>query len=68
MLYHTCIYNRLPKDELSGSKHVEDFIKTKCSFKKIHFWFMLCNYITMHGEKYIKNTNSPFDSAKPQVV
>jgi hypothetical protein len=23
-LYHTCIYNRLPEDEPSGSKHVED--------------------------------------------
>jgi hypothetical protein len=22
-LYHNCIYNRLPEDELSGSKHVE---------------------------------------------
>ena len=23
-LYHTCIDNRLPEDESSGSKHVED--------------------------------------------
>ena len=23
-LYHTCTYNRLPEDEPSGSKHVED--------------------------------------------
>jgi len=22
--YHNCIYNRLPEDEVSGSKHVED--------------------------------------------
>jgi len=22
-LYHTCIYNRLPEEELSGSKHIE---------------------------------------------
>ena len=22
--YHICIHNRLPEDELSGSKHVED--------------------------------------------
>jgi len=29
ILYHTCIYNRLPKDEPSGSKHVEDIIKIK---------------------------------------
>ena len=25
-LYHTCIYNRLPEDEPSGSKHVADTI------------------------------------------
>jgi len=24
LLYHNCIYNRLPEDEPSGSKHVED--------------------------------------------
>ena len=24
LLYHTCIYNPLPEDEPSGSKHVED--------------------------------------------
>ena len=23
-LYHTCIYNRLPEDEPTGSKHVKD--------------------------------------------
>jgi len=28
-LYHNCIYNRLPEDELSGSKHAEDIIKLK---------------------------------------
>ena len=28
-LYHICTYNRLPEDEPSGSKHVEDIIKIK---------------------------------------
>ena len=28
-LYHTCTYNRLPEDEPSSSKHVEDIVKTK---------------------------------------
>jgi len=28
-LYHTCTYNRLPEDEPSGSKHVEDMVKIK---------------------------------------
>jgi hypothetical protein len=28
-LCHTCIYNRLPEDELSSSKHVEDITKLK---------------------------------------
>jgi len=28
IVYYTCIYNRLPEDEPSGSKHVED-IKIK---------------------------------------
>ena len=27
ILYHTCTYKRLPKDEPSCSKHVEDTIK-----------------------------------------
>jgi len=27
--YHTCIYNRLPEDEPSGSKHVKDIEKLK---------------------------------------
>jgi len=30
-LYHTCMYNRLPEDESSGSKHVEDIVKIKIS-------------------------------------
>ena len=28
-LYHTCTYNRLPDEEISGSKHVEDIVKIK---------------------------------------
>ena len=28
-LYPTCTYNRLPDDEPSGSKHVEDIKKLK---------------------------------------
>ena len=27
--YRNCTYNRLPEEELSGSKHVEDIKKTK---------------------------------------
>ena len=27
--YHICTYNRLPEDEPSGSKHVEDVVKIK---------------------------------------
>jgi len=26
-LYHTCMYNLLPEDEPSGSKHVEEIVK-----------------------------------------
>jgi hypothetical protein len=29
ILYNTCTYNRLPEDELSDSKHVEDIVKIK---------------------------------------
>jgi len=29
VLYHNCIYNRLPEDELSAPKHVEDIRKLK---------------------------------------
>jgi hypothetical protein len=28
-LYYNCTYNRLPEDELSGSKHVEGIAKIK---------------------------------------
>ena len=28
-LYHTCKHNRLPEDEPSGSKHVENIVKIK---------------------------------------
>jgi hypothetical protein len=28
-LHHSCIYNRLPEDKPSGSKHVEDTKKLK---------------------------------------
>ena len=27
--YHSCPYSRLPEDEPSGSKHVEDIVKIK---------------------------------------
>jgi hypothetical protein len=29
ILNHACSYNRLPEDELSSSKHVEDIVKIK---------------------------------------
>jgi len=29
LVVHNCIYNRLPEDELPGSKHVEDIKKLK---------------------------------------
>ena len=29
-LYHTCTNKRLPEDEPSGSKHVEDMVKIQC--------------------------------------
>jgi hypothetical protein len=39
--YHNCIYSRLPEDEPSGLRHVED-IKLKYWFRKCLFrWFML---------------------------
>jgi len=31
-LYHTCMYNRPPEDESSGSKHVEDISVVKVQF------------------------------------
>jgi len=36
--YHSCIYNRLPEDEPSDSKHVEDVVKIRILiFTKVHF-------------------------------
>jgi len=37
MLYHTRMYNRLPEDEPSVSKHVEDFVYSNISTGKVHF-------------------------------
>jgi hypothetical protein len=52
VLYHTCTYNRLLEDEPSGSKHVEDNITIKILAHKSPFcWFILNNYIKMHGAK-----------------
>jgi hypothetical protein len=31
-LYYNCIYNSLPADEPSGSKHVEDIVQIKILF------------------------------------
>jgi hypothetical protein len=39
--YHTCIYNRLPEDELSGSKHVEDIKQLKIKIL-VHMTAMFC--------------------------
>ena len=39
------MYNHLPEDESSGSKHVEDIVKIKMLFNKSAFcWFMLFDY------------------------
>jgi hypothetical protein len=42
-LYRICIYNRLPADEPSGSKHVEDIKKLKKILEKVHVagWYCL---------------------------
>ena len=50
ILYHNCIYDRLPEDVLWVSKHVRDFKKLKIIIlilKVSILWFILCNYITM---------------------
>ena len=52
-LYHACIYNCLPEDEPSGSKHIEDQI----SNRKVACWFILYNY----GSYFYFNCNGlPF--------
>jgi hypothetical protein len=39
--FYTCTYNRLPEDELSGSKHVQDSINQYISLEKCEFcWFI----------------------------
>jgi hypothetical protein len=42
VLNHNCTHNRLPEDEPSGSKYVEDNIKIKIFVYK---WFILLVYI-----------------------
>jgi hypothetical protein len=48
------MYNRLPEDEPSGSKHVEEtkIFKLKYIFREGALClFIMYNYITMHGTK-----------------
>jgi hypothetical protein len=54
--YHNCTYNRLPEDEPTGLKHVEDIkiniyiIYIIYKFIKSAFrWFGFYNCIIMHG-------------------
>ena len=35
--YHNCIHNRLPEDELSASKHAEDFINQTITSENMNF-------------------------------
>jgi len=51
--YHSCIYNSLPEDENSSSKHVEDITKLKIKIlrKSALRWFISYNYIIMYGAK-----------------
>ena len=37
---HTCMYNRLPEDEPSGSNHVEDIVKIIIVVKVAFCWFI----------------------------
>ena len=41
-LYHTFKYNRLPEDELSGSKHVEGIKNQNINIEKVHFISLYC--------------------------
>jgi hypothetical protein len=41
--YQTCMYNRLPEDEHSVSKHVEDITNYNISLEKAHFGFISSN-------------------------
>ena len=55
------MYNRLPEDEPSGSKHVEGIKKfeIKIFIKKCGFcWFILCNCITVHSAKHINKNKT----------
>ena len=41
-IYYTCRYYRLPEDEPTGSKYVEDIVKIKILIEKSAFcWFIL---------------------------
>jgi len=43
MHVHTFTYNRLPEDEISGSKHVEDSkLKIKILIEKRYFFILYC--------------------------
>jgi hypothetical protein len=60
MLCHTCKYNRLPEEEPSGSKHIEDIVKienlnitlTKAHFDCLYYShnlpiFHSCSYVSI---------------------
>jgi hypothetical protein len=51
-IYHTYMYNRLPEDELCGSKHVEDIVKIKICLTNMHFIGIIRLYYNAHCKEY----------------
>ena len=54
MLHPNSIYNRLPENEPSGSKHVEDIINYNISLERCIIWYILYKYVTMRGTRTVK--------------
>jgi hypothetical protein len=60
------MYNRLPEDEPSGSKYVEDIINWNINLEKVHFWFMLY-YLKKHNSKNINQLYFTINPLKPEL-
>jgi len=51
IIYLTCMYNRLPENEPSDSKHIEDITNSNIRLENVHFLLVLYNYNIMYVAK-----------------
>jgi len=70
---YICIYNRLPEDEPSGSKHVDDIEKIKnenINLENVHFvgWYCIAYLISLSYGSLVTRTVVRLTAAKLNIL